>query len=85
VSVTAPQALALYNNEFVLAHARGLAQRLERDEATLPARIQRACALLWLRKPTTEELNDFVGFVERHGLQTFCRVLLNSNEFLFID
>jgi len=85
VSVTAPQALALFNNEFVLAHALAMADRLERDEATLPARIQRACELLWQRKPTPEELAGFVGFAEQHGLHNFCRVLLNSNEFLFVD
>ena len=41
--------------------------------------------LAWLRSPTSEELSWFVDYVKQHGLAAFCRVLLNSNEFLFVD
>jgi hypothetical protein len=36
------------------------------------------------RLPSAEEVADARPVVEVHGLATLCRVLLNSNEFLFL-
>jgi hypothetical protein len=85
VSVTAPQALALLNNEFVLAHANALAIRVQREQSSLAGQIDRVCTLLWLRNPTGEERSEFAAYAQKHGLANLCRVLLNSNEFLFVD
>ena len=36
------------------------------------------------RSPGADELEKGVSFVEQHGLPQFCRVLFNTNEFLFL-
>ncbi|HEY1189719.1 MAG TPA: DUF1549 and DUF1553 domain-containing protein, partial [Gemmata sp.] len=84
-SVTAPQALALLNNEFVLVHARAMAGRLEKHSGERAEQIALACRLVWGRAPTAEEGKRFAAFADKHGLANLCRVLLNSNEFLFAD
>ena len=84
-SVSALQSLALYNNEFVLHASEWLAARLEREKDSADAGVRRAVELVWLRKPTVEEHQAFIRYVESHGLVALCRVLFNSNEFLFVD
>ena len=84
-SVTAPQALALLNNEFVLVHARAFAARLEKHSPKRAEQIALACRLVWGRSPTAVEAKAFAAHAEKHGLPNLCRVLFNSNEFLFLD
>jgi hypothetical protein len=84
-SVTAPQALALLNNEFVLVHARAMATRLEKQSAERAKQIEFACQLVWGRSPTADEAKLFAAYTDKHGLANFCRVLFNTNEFLFAD
>jgi hypothetical protein len=86
VTVTPLQALALMNNSFVLRMSERFAERLRREAGDDARRqIARACRLAYARDPTGEELQIVLPFVEQHGLAEFCRVLLNSNEFLYID
>ena len=85
VSVSALQALALYNNDFVLHHCRVLADRLKKETPTVEGQLIRAVQLIYLRKPSAEELRLLTLNTEQHGLAATCRVLLNSNEFLFIE
>jgi mono/diheme cytochrome c family protein len=84
-SASALQALVLYNNRFVLYHADALAARVAAEAPTLNDRIHRAVQLAWQRNPTEAEAREFAAFAAEHGLPTLCRVLFNSNEFLFID
>jgi hypothetical protein len=84
-SVTAPQALALLNNEFVLVHAKALAARLEKHSADRGKQIDLACRLAWGRAPTADETKLFATYADKHGLPNLCRVLFNTNEFLFAD
>ncbi len=84
-SVTAPQALALLNNEFVLVHAKAMASRLEKHSAERAKQIEFGCRLVWGRPPTAEEAKLFAGYADKHGLANLCRVLFNTNEFLFAD
>jgi hypothetical protein len=84
-SVTAPQALALLNNEFVLVHAKAMATRLEKQSGERAQQIEFACRLVWSRPPTADEARLFAAYADRHGLANLCRVLFNSNEFLFAD
>ncbi len=83
-SVSALQSLSLYNNDFVL-HASGwISERLEK-EAAPDQRVRRAVQLCWQREPTSAELGTFEAYAQSYGLAAFCRVLMNSNEFLFVD
>jgi uncharacterized protein DUF1553/uncharacterized protein DUF1549 len=77
------QALALMNNEFVVFHADQLAKRLRGEAAT--CQIREAVRRVWLREPTADELADFNKLAEEHGLAAVCRLLFNSNEFLFVN
>jgi len=84
-SVTAPQALALLNNEFILVHAKALAARLEKHSPDRAKQIDFACRLAWSRSPTADEAKLFSAYADKHGLPNLCRVLFNTNEFLFAD
>lgn len=84
-SVSALQSLTMFNNDFVLYGSGWIAQRIEKEQPDVESQVERAVELAWLRSPTGEELPGFVKYVKQHGLAAFCRVLLNSNEFLFVD
>ena len=47
--------------------------------------VKRAIQLAWYRSPTAEEQKTFTEFVQKHDLESLCRVLINSNEFLYVD
>lgn len=79
------QALALLNNSFVLHHSNLLAARAEKAGGSLADQIRAAVRLCWLRDPAPAEAADFLALAEKHGLPAVCRLLLNSNEFLFVD
>jgi hypothetical protein len=84
-SVTAPQALSLLNNEFILVHAKAMAARLEKNSPDRARQIDQACLLVWGRPPTGAERALFDEYAGKHGLPNLCRILFNSNEFLFAD
>jgi hypothetical protein len=84
-SVTALQALALLNSEFVLVHSRAFAARLEKQSPDRDKQVVMACEQTWGRSPTAEERKALAGYAAKHGLPNLCRVLFNSNEFLFVD
>jgi hypothetical protein len=84
-SVTVQQALALWNNAFVAHYAEVLAQRLETAAKAREAQVTLACELVWSRPPSPEELHDLGVYAHQHGLASLCRVLLNSNEFMFVN
>ena len=85
VSVTAPQALALLNSEFILVHSRALAQLVERQSPDRERQIALACERVWGRPPTADESREFAEYAEKHGLANLCRLLFNASEFLFVD
>jgi hypothetical protein len=84
-SVTAPQALALLNNEFMLVHAKAMAARLAKHSPEQSKQIEMGCRLVWGRGPTAEEAKLFAAYADKHGMANLCRVLFNTNEFLFAD
>jgi hypothetical protein len=71
------QALSLMNNEFVVFHSEVMAKRV--------GNVREAVQRVWLREPTAEELADFSALANEHGLAAVCRLLFNSNEFLFVN
>ncbi len=84
-SVSSLQALAMFNNDFVLHGSEWLARRAESEGPGLRRRVERAVQLVWLRAPTAAEAAEFESYAHTHGLAALCRVLLNSNEFLFVE
>ena len=79
------QSLALYNNDFMLYHSAALAQRVEQEVAGLDEHVRRAVWLAWLREADEAERAAFADFARAYGLPALCRVLLNSDEFIFVD
>ncbi len=85
-STTALQALNLLNSPFVVDQANHFAQRLIEDAGDGPAaQVRRAYALLYSREPADDELEACIALIEEHGLEALCRVLFNTNEFLFVE
>ena len=86
VTTTPLQALALLNNSFTLRMADRLAERARQEAGDAVANQLRAVYdLTYGRAPTADELSRGEAFVAQHGLAPFCRVVFNSNEFLYID
>jgi hypothetical protein len=83
-SVTALQALAMLNNPFVAHQSERLAERLARHSARLPEQIRFGCELALGRAPTRREARELLAHARKHGLANVCRLLLNSNEFMFV-
>ena len=84
VSMTALQALAMWNNAFILRQSEHLAERLKRAGNTR-AQIKLLYQLALNREPTRTELKDLTTFADKEGLASACRVILNSNEFIFVN
>ena len=85
VTTTPIQALALFNNAFVLRMADGFAERLKKESKSLNEQVQRAYELAYGRNPDEEEVNLGLEISQNHGLNALCRVLFNSNEFVVIE
>ena len=84
-SVTVQQALALWNNAFVAHYAECFAARVASLARTPSEQVQRVCELALNRDATPDELADFTNFVDKHGVANLCRLILNSNEFMFVN
>jgi hypothetical protein len=96
VTTVAPQALALLNNPFVHEQSTSLAKRAK--AATADEQVRRAWRLALGRDPRRSELDAALAHLadqERHfagkpdpaglALASLCHVLLNTNEFLYVD
>ena len=68
----------------MVKRALGRARRTEHP-TDLPAQTAAAFHLATARPPTPAELQTLTTYATRHGLANACRVILNSNEFVFVD
>jgi hypothetical protein len=90
VTTVAPQALSLFNGEFVNQQAGHFAARLEREAGKEPQKqIELAFRLALCRHPTKVEMATLLEFCRerpgRAGLEQACRVILNLNEFVYCE
>jgi hypothetical protein len=83
-SVTALQALAMLNDHFVVRQSEHFAARVAALGDGPPARIAAAYELALGRSPTEKEAASLAAYAEKHGLANVCRLILNSNEFMFV-
>ncbi|MBB5034716.1 DUF1553 domain-containing protein [Prosthecobacter vanneervenii] len=84
VTTVAPQALSLFNGEFVNEQARHFAGRLRREAGDDAARqIELAWKLALCREPTGDEMAKMRVFLQEQPLEQACRVILNLNEFVY--
>jgi mono/diheme cytochrome c family protein len=82
---TPQQALALLNNNLALAMAKHFAARVEKLGTTDAERVTAAVRLAFGRDPTAKERDALAAYARQHGLANACRVILNLNEFVFVD
>jgi hypothetical protein len=84
-SVTALQALALLNDKFLVRQSEHIAARAAKAGPETEKQVAEAYRLILLRPPTAQEAAAVGAYVAKHGLANACRVLLNSNEFVFVE
>jgi hypothetical protein len=84
-SVTALQALSMLNNPFTVRQSEHLAARASQTQDKLEDQVSSAVRLVLQRDATDHERTVLTDYARRHGLPNACRVLFNSNEFLFVD
>ena len=94
-TVQPTQALMLLNGEFAQATAAALARRLEREADGARAQLERGLWLTTCRPPLPAEVDRLLALhaelCAAHGrspadaLQRCCLVLLNQNEFVYLD
>lgn len=84
-TVTALQALALLNNRLMLTMAKYMAARVQKEESDDSKQIDYAFRLALSRLPTEDERAELIAYAKAHGMVSVCRVLMNLNEFVFVD
>ncbi len=93
VSTTVPQQqLFVLNSDFIQTQAKAFAERVQKEAATDPERIDRAYRLAFGREPTDAEHSLGLAFLGRPQApntpprwQQYAQALLATNEFLYID
>jgi hypothetical protein len=80
-SLSPVQALTLLNNGFMLTMSRHFAERIGGAKDPIAAAYRHALG----RMPTEVERDNLGRFAREHGLVNACRVILNLNEFVFVD
>jgi hypothetical protein len=97
-TTVAPQALFMMNSEFVAARSRNVAQALLAGEAAADGvRLEHAYLRTLNRRPSAEErdlgLTYLANFQKKldssasrlDAWQSLCRILIASNEFIYVD
>jgi len=89
------QALGMLNGAFTNEAAGAFAERLRREASGLQAQIRRAIRLTTGRIPGDEEVKKDMAFVlevkkktnvsDERALQQYCLLVLNANEFVYLD
>jgi hypothetical protein len=84
-SVTALQALALLNDKFIVRQSEHIARGAAAGRPEAAEQVAEAYRLILGRPPTPKEAHLVGAYAAKHGLANACRLLLNSNEFVFVD
>ena len=95
-TTVAPQALTLLNGEFCREEAKHMADRVRRESGeNARQQIERAFKLAFARTPSAAEMASSEAFLAEQAkvragdasaaLHDFCHVLLNANEFIYLD
>ena len=76
------QRLFLMNSSFVELQANSFPRRLTGDQTQ---KVRQAYRILYGRAPDPQELDRDLSFVAKHDWAEYARVLLNSNEFQWVN
>jgi hypothetical protein len=94
----ATQALFWLNSEFMYERSQNIAKSLlDRKEMNDAARVETAYTLTLNRRPEKDEIDRALNYVtgfkqkfagenaDQKAWQSFCRVLMSSNDFVYVD
>ena len=93
-TVVAPQALFMMNGSVVLKHSRLMAENLLRAHGEDAERIRQAYERALARYPSAKETDQALTFIARVekvlgdrtlAWQSFCKALMASNEFIYLN
>lgn len=94
-TVVPTQSLGMLNGEFTNEKAQKLALRLKRDANDLASQVTLALRLTTSRVPTASEVTSDVKFITDlqakrkltvdQALRHYCLLVLNTNEFVYVD
>jgi hypothetical protein len=84
-TITPLQALAQLNNQLALAMAKHFAERIAQPDTNPAAQINAAFRIAFQRTATDAERDQLTRYAQQHGLANACRLVLNLNEFVFVD
>ena len=79
------QALSLLNNALVLSLSKHFAEHLQAGGGDLADQVRRGHLAAVGRVPNADEEAELVGYARQFGLANYCRVVMNLNEFTFVD
>jgi Protein of unknown function (DUF1553) len=86
VSTVPPQALSLLNSPLAVEAAKALAERLKTEAGDDEgAQVALAFRLALAREQSDDEAVACAALVRSEGLVQLCRVMLNLNEFVYVD
>lgn len=85
VSIVAPQALTMLNGDWSLQAAHALAEKVKSTYSSPQAIVSGLYCEVFHRSPTPSEQKSCLDFLSRRSLVELSRVLLNTNEFGFIE
>ena len=83
--MTALQALSMLNNHFIVRQCEHFAARVNHLGKDLDSQISAVYELALGRRPTKAEANDLADYAAKYGMANLCRLILNSNEFMFVN
>ena len=85
-TTTPLQALALMNNALIFQMADMFAQRVTREAGQgVEQQVALMVRLAYGRAAGDDEIRRASSFAKAHGLSALCRVVFNSNEFVFVQ
>jgi hypothetical protein len=84
-TLTALQALSMMNNPLMLRMAHHFAERVESMAPDVQGQIDAAYRLAIGRAPSAEESRVLLDVARKDGMANVCRLIFNTNEFVFVD
>ncbi len=85
VSTTALQALAMLNDRFLIRQCEHLGSRISLASGDVEKQVRALYREMLQREPREEEWVKLSAFAEKNGLPNAAHLLMNSNEFMFLD
>ncbi|MGC1276005.1 MAG: DUF1553 domain-containing protein [Planctomycetaceae bacterium] len=84
-TVTPLQSLALLNNPFMVEMSRRFSERVAGEAGDLESQVETAFRIALGRDPQPFEREKLSEYAKRHGMANACRIILNLNEFVYVD